>query len=578
MRSSSPIPTADVPGGTTTLPAACGVAPSIRRLVRLALLAACVALGIHLAGTATAHAGVSSYNEPTYTKTATNNAFWYRWNAVTGTDENANTRYEWYLCFRTYHTYPNGSQVLEEDSSGTNGPGTTNCTASLRSGPSPTFADYGAMPYNGTSTVLADGHRYDLCASGFYRWPYLWKWDNSSACPWTIVDRNKPQISVGLAGGAAYATSAAVPVSIGYSDATSPPWAGAGGTASNWVCVGSAACTPGGSPNAACSTPADPSSRTTSFSCTMNVASDGRWYLCAIAADGAVPDNASGTDQFAYATSNNANLSATVCDDVVVDRAAPAVTVTASATSVAAGKQVTLAASARDATSGLTGAYEWDFGDGDSSSGGSSLGHVYSQPGTYVAKASVRDGAGNKGSGSVTVVVSGSGGGSGGGGSTPGGSSPGSGGGQTGGGGSVAAGGAVSVIAAPSAGAVGRVNGSGATQQLKAGGLRLVAPKSFLLAPTRRTLRLRAAIAGAGTVTLTLARGSKRVARGTVRAKRAGTFGVALRLPASLKAGRYALTAAFTAAGGATVKRTATIVVRRGASQARSLTGIPLAR
>jgi hypothetical protein len=33
---------------------------------------------------------------------------------------------------------------------------------------------------------------------------------------------------------------ASVPVSIGYQDATSPPWPGAGGTASNWVCAAQA--------------------------------------------------------------------------------------------------------------------------------------------------------------------------------------------------------------------------------------------------------------------------------------------------------------------------------------------------
>lgn len=566
----------------------------MRWLLRaLVLLLASVTLAGAL--TSPAAATVTIYNEPTYTKTASNNAFWYRWTAVTGSDENGSTRYEWYLCFKTYHTYPDGTQVQEETSSGTNGPGTTNCSGSLRSGPTPAMADYAAMPYNGTSTVLADGHRYDMCASGFYRWPYLWKWDGYSACPWTIIDRNRPQASVALAGGAPYLGSTSVPVRIGYADATSPPWAGSGG-ASNWVCVGQAPCTPGGQPSTACSQPADPSSRTTTFDCTATVSGDGRWYVCAMAADGAVPDNPSGPNQFASATSNNANLSTVACDDVVVDRVAPTVTASAAATAVTTGQQVTFAATAADPGSGASGQYDWDFGDGGAHGSGASATHAYAQPGTYVARATTTDGAGNAGSATVTITVaagSGGGGGTGGGGGGTGGgtggsgggsggsggSAGGSGGGGTGGGATTAVSGAVTATTAPSASAVSRASGGGGTQQLRAGALRIVAPKRFALSTARRRLPLRATLTAPGTVDVSLRQGRRRLAGGTARVVRAGTVGLALRLPASLKAGRRTLTVVFRPTGGRAVTRTVTITIRRAArGRSAPLVGISIAR
>jgi len=580
----------------------------------------CAALAGPLA--APAPATVQSYNEPTYTKTSTNNAFWYQWTAVTGTDENANTRYEWYLCFSTYHMYPNGSQVQEESSSGTNGPGTQNCTGSLRSGPTPSQATYGAMPFNGTSTVLPDGHRYDMCASGYYRWPYLWKWDGYSSCPWTIIDRNKPTSSVSLAGGATYVRTATVPVQIAYGDATSPPWAGSGGVASNWVCVAQTACTPGGQPNEPCSHPADPTSRTTSFSCTANVA-DGRWYVCAMAADSAVPDNATGPDQFASATSNNANLSTASCDDVTVDRAAPVVTVGATPTAATAGEAVAFSATATDAISGIAGPYDWDFGDGTGASGSGSPVHAYGAPGTYEARVTATDQAGNQGSASVSVTVSaapgggpgggGTPGGGTGGGGTPGGGTPGSGtgggtsgggssgggtsgGGSTGGGsggtggtgggtsgGNVPAGtdaaGAATVTPAPSTGTISRDSGGGGTQELKAGALRVVAPKRFALSAKRTRLGLRATLSAPGTVDVSLLKGSKRAVRGTVRATRAGTIGVALRLSTKLKAGRYTLQVTFRPTSGKAVTKKVGITITKAKKRSSArLVGIPLAR
>ena len=115
----------------------------------------------------------------------------------------------------------------------------------------------------------------------------------------------------------------------------------------------------------------------------------------------------------------------------------PSVTATADLTSVVAGQAVTFGASASDATSGVSGAYDWDFGDGTAHGTGAAPVHVYAQPGTYVARAATTDGAGNSGNGTVTIAVAPApGGGTPGGGSTGGGSTGGgsTGGGSTGGG------------------------------------------------------------------------------------------------------------------------------------------------
>src|SRR5215217_7549740 len=94
-----------------------------------------------LALTASASALVEAYDEPAYTKTNGNNAYWFHWTAVNGTAGGV-TDYRYYLCLFTYH---NGT--LEESSNGSNGPGSPGCTNSLRSGPSPASGDEGFKPY-----------------------------------------------------------------------------------------------------------------------------------------------------------------------------------------------------------------------------------------------------------------------------------------------------------------------------------------------------------------------------------------------------------------------------------------------
>ncbi|HWI74084.1 MAG TPA: hypothetical protein VNT55_19140 [Baekduia sp.] len=190
-----------------------------------ALVASACVLGM-AAGPAPASASIQAYNEPLYTKTAANDAFFWHWVAVNGTDESANTNYTYYLCFFTYR-----DNVTVESSNGTTGgPGSSNCTGSLRSGPSPSSGDFGGTPFT-TNTVLDDGHTYQMCASAFYRWPYLpWKLDAASIgnCAATTIDRTKPAIGVSVDGTANYTNNPVLQVQIDYQDATSPPWAGGG--------------------------------------------------------------------------------------------------------------------------------------------------------------------------------------------------------------------------------------------------------------------------------------------------------------------------------------------------------------
>src|SRR4051794_3195767 len=320
------------------------------RRASVALLVAAVFLAV----VASARAGVGAYNEPAFTKTSANNTYWFAWTAITGLNQNGTNNYTYYLCLSTYH---NG--VQEEFSSGINGPGTTNCTSTLRTSGSVTNGWQGFAPYF-EGTVLQDGHRYDMCATDF-RWNVvLWQF-GGSVCVGSTIDRNKPTLTVTLADGAALTNDPTVPVAITYSDPTSPPFNGSNGYASNWVCVQSGGpCTPGGSPNTQCSTPvAGFGSRINGFACWFNVTgNDGPYTFCTYGADTAVPDNPNGTDQFVNATSNNANLSAVVCDGVILDRQGPSVTATANATTVTTGQLVTFNAAASD-PNGVSGPTTW---------------------------------------------------------------------------------------------------------------------------------------------------------------------------------------------------------------------------
>src|ERR1700754_1430339 len=96
----------------------------------------------------------------------------------------------------------------------------------------------GSQPGSRTyaSSGSADGHTYTVCVDG-YR--VGWEAIDATACASTTIDRNKPTVSVTLAGGKIYTKSTSVAVAIGYSDATSP-------RSANWTCTvsGALACAP----------------------------------------------------------------------------------------------------------------------------------------------------------------------------------------------------------------------------------------------------------------------------------------------------------------------------------------------
>jgi hypothetical protein len=496
-----------------------------------------------------ASAVVTASVEPTFTRTTGNNTYWFHWTAVTGIDANGNTDYRYFLCLATYH-----NNVQEEFSNGTNGPGSQNCTGSLRSGATPASGDNAFIPYTDT-TVLQDGHRYTMCATGYRANVALFSSDLGD-CSSTIIDRNNPALAVTLAGGAALTNIPTVPVAISYVDATSPPWRGSNGYASNWVCIGQgASCAPGGQSDPNCSAPvAGFDSRINAFDCAMSIGgADGVYYFCAQGADNAIPDNPNGSNQFQFAFSNNANLSDVACDNVTLDRVGPAITVSTSAATVTVGSLVNFSMSASD-PNGLSGTATWDFGDNTARTTGSTATHTYTQPGTYVARATQDDAAGNPGSGTRTITVKAAG----------------------------AAGSAEGTIGATpvtgnttTATLIERVvqeAGGGGARTVALGSLKVIAPRRFIAG--RRTILVAVKATTRGSLKLALLKGSKVIAAKGAELAHGGTYTLRLRVPRKLTPGSYVLRVTYKAAGAAkaTTKRLSLKVTRATKRHARAAT------
>jgi PKD domain-containing protein len=497
-------------------------------------VAAAIVVGtlVLLALVSRASADVTASVEPSFTRTTGNNSYWFHWTAVTGIDANGNTDYTYFLCLATYH-----NNVQEEFSNGTNGPGSQNCTTSLRNGAMPASGDNAFVPY-ANATVLQDGHLYTMCATPYRAYVALWSSDVGD-CSSTVIDRNNPALGVTLAGGAALTNSATVPVAISYVDATSPPWRGSNGYASNWVCIAQgASCAPGGQSDPKCSAPvAGFDSRINAFDCAMSIGGgDGVYYFCAQGADNAVPDNPNGPNQFQFALSNNANLSDIACDNVTLDRVAPAITVSTSAATVTVGSLVNFSMSASD-PNGLSGTATWDFGDNTAHTTGSTATHTYTQTGTYVARATQNDAAGNSGSGTRTITVKAAG-------------AVGSAEGTTG---------ATPVTGnTTTATLIERVvhdAGGGGARTVALGSVKVIAPKRFVAG--RRTMLVAVKARARGSLKLALLKGSKVIAAKGATLARGGTYTLRLRMPRKLTPGSYVLRVSYKAAGAAkaTTKR-----------------------
>ncbi len=100
-------------------------------------------------------------------------------------------------------------------------------------------------------------------------------------------------------------------------------------------------------------------------------------WACVRAADAAIPDNPSSSNQSASA--DKANLSDPACDGVVLDRTAPEVSISGPATA-RVGDLVAFGVQAADATSGLTSEYEWAWGDDTAAGSGEAPRHTFLQP------------------------------------------------------------------------------------------------------------------------------------------------------------------------------------------------------
>jgi hypothetical protein len=490
-------------------------------------------LVLGLVSAAPASALVTSYNEPVYTKATTENKNWFSWTRTPGVGST--------VYFHCVAVYKNG--ILDESYDVALG---TNCTPDLVGQSANTWYS----PGNGV-TPLTDGAFYETCVLDF-RWNgAIWQ-SGPSACGATRIDRNKPGVTVYVNGTDTYTNNPNLTFRIDYADATSPPWP------ANYRCFNAGAACSNVVYDPSCSVPV---ANTFTFICSGNASSspDGPLVFCALAADSAIPD-VNGTNAFAGANSSNANLSDVGCGSIILDRVAPAVTAGSDATTVKSGQLVSFSAGATDGMSGLSGPFAWSFGDNTAGASGANVTHTYTQTGTFVASAVTHDGAGNTGTGTRTITVE-PGGGTTTGGTTTGGTA-------TGGG----------TLGGPTtASGIDKLPGVNATQAQSVGSLGVIAPKRFALKKGRRTLPVALTTDRPGKATLALLKGSRVVSRAAATFTLAGTFGLKMKLPKKLKAGKYKLKISFTPAGASkAVSRTLPLKITGRASASSAAAPVPL--
>jgi plastocyanin len=483
------------------------------------------------AAPASAQVQPAGTGEPAYTRSAQNTQ-WFEWSATAGADA-YRVRFDYYE-----NNTLKASPVVNQPSAN---------------------AGSAWANWSGVAT-LQHGAQYGICAQGQYSFPNdsLFFPDGPNSCSmgtmlgrraYTTIDRSKPTAALQLAGGAGFVNDAKVPVRVDFSDDVAGPFP------ANFLCF-----QVGGGPtgvcdsasgkiyghNPACSVPGS-AGKSTTFSCTADygAAPDGNVWACVIAADASIPDNPSGPDQ--TSTAEKANLSDPSCDGVVLDRTPPVVSIGGASASVKVGDLVSFQASASDATSGLSGAGQWAWGDNTGGGSGDTVTHTYTAPGTYEVALKVVDAAGNAATAKKAITVTAAGdtaAPSGDGGTT---SPPPAGGGTTG--------------PPPAGGGTAQPDGQG-----RAPSLAMRAPRS---APAGvRTLRVKLTASGPGRVQLSLVRGARVIARAGVRLRNDGTANHRLALPKATKAGRYTLKATYTPTGGRTIN----------AQRSITLTGRPSAR
>ena len=210
----------------------------------------------------------------------------------------------------------------------------------------------------------------------------------------------------------------------------------------------------------------------------------------------------------------------------------------------------------------------WNWGDNTAPGAGVATTHTYTQAGTYTITMSSADNVGNANQATQTITVTTpppAGGG------TPGGGTPGSGtpggGTATGGGGTVTPPPTASEIAKQ----VGVSGGAGATQTTSAGALDVLTARKLKITKKLKALPLALTAETAGRATFALIRSGRIAARSGLNITKPGSLGFRLKLPKSMKAGRYSLKISFTPTGAskASLKTIAVTFVKPAKKKAR---------
>ena len=450
------------------------------------------------AAPAAAEVTVEGSGEPAFTN-STGNTQWVRWQAPGGSDD-----------YRLRARYYRDNVLVSE----VTWPAPASGTAWL--------------DWNGVA-ALEEGRTYAICVTGEFSFPNdsLFFPDGANSCvnganegkrTSTTIDRTKPTTSLVAAAGAEFTKQQTIPLSIGFQDATAGPFP------ATFVCVtaGAGPCDSGFTLSPSCSVPGSGGKNTT-FTCGVDVSQqpDGPVTVCAIAADSAVPNNASSANQTGNAS--QANRSDPKCDTVVLDRQGPTLSVDASETVARTGEQGAFSATATDSGAGLdSSTWRWGFGDGTPELAGGSVSHSFGQPGTYVVAFRAKDELGNESVAQKTITVDAAPGDPG----TP---------------------GTPSTPATPNDRAPGgAVTGRGLAS-VQIGDVTVLLPKRVRLGRVKQ-LAFGTRTDEAGRLTLRLVRGRKVYSRLIIRLT-PGEASQRLRLPKGLKAGTYSVKIAFKATG-----------------------------
>jgi hypothetical protein len=330
-----------------------------------------------------ASAILTAYEEPAATK-GTSNTWWWHSNVTTTAKEG--------YCF---YTYQSPSTLVNTACTGFDYP-------------------FGQRNIDVTVNGLSPGVTYYMNASVFRE-------DVGAGIPvggccgtanrTTTIDMTPPTINVWTNLTDTYTNNPILNIHIEYHDQHSRPWP------ANTVCTqAGSACTPNLATDYAsfCSTPYlldgydPPYDRY--FDCTFNASgmADGLIVTCVRAADGALTNKPSSTDQFS-GDASQANISDTACGSIILDRAGPSLSISASDPQPVTGSLVTFTANVSDATSGVNpAAITWDLNnDGVAEPGktGPSVTYTYTTPATFDVTARVSDNAGNASSATVRIGV-----------------------------------------------------------------------------------------------------------------------------------------------------------------------------